>query len=300
MRCALQLLICGLLSGCGLVAEPGLEPTPEDTPDPGPQPCAAWGQPEVRGEVDSAELDEISGLVVGRDQPDRLYVLEDSGAPAEVWALSLTGEVLDRHAIDGANNVDWEDLAIAPCGDGWCLWIADVGDNAASRASVALYRVPEPAPGASVEATAFSARYPDGAHDVEGVTWLGDELLAFTKVPGNRTAVYAWDRLTLDGDNVAEARGELDLDAGDGAVSLGVTAADATDDGQRLLLRGYFDLRWWAAGDGALDVAASVAVPFLPEGQGEAAAWDPHRRGVWTVSEAKNGRPPLHFTPCID
>jgi len=289
-----------LLVGCAAAPPDPVDPTP--TPDEGPAPCSLWNAPRVTGTVDSGELDEISGIVVGREQPDRLYVIEDSGAAAEVWALTVDGDVADRYVLNGADNVDWEDLTMAPCGDGWCLWLADVGDNAAARDEVVLYRIEEPEPGALVvDAIAHRGRYPDGAHDVEGVAWAGDELLAFTKRTGNRTEVFAWSDLTPEGVHEAELRAEVDTDSGDGVATLGVTAADITDEGDRLLLRGYFDLRWWDLGeDLTLDVADSTAVPFVPEGQGEAAAWDPHRRGVWTVGESPGGRPPLHFTPCAN
>ena len=35
-------------------------------------------------------------------------------------------------------------MASAPCGNGSCLYIADIGDNDAKRKEVTIYRVPEP------------------------------------------------------------------------------------------------------------------------------------------------------------
>jgi hypothetical protein len=55
----------------------------------------------------------------------------------------------DRRAV-----TDWEDVAAGPCPGGRCLYVADIGDNTASRPSVTVYRVPEPRPGEPARAPA--------------------------------------------------------------------------------------------------------------------------------------------------
>ena len=69
-------------------------------------------------------------------------------------------------AVNVPAAVDWEDIAI----DGKTIYIGDIGDNAAVRPSIVVYRVTEPALTAkSVNATTFTLRYPDGPHDAEAL-----------------------------------------------------------------------------------------------------------------------------------
>lgn len=100
-----------------------------------------------------------------------IWTHNDSGWPAEIFRLSLSGELLQRVRVGpDAWNVDWEDLAAGPCpgpearagtslgmdgdrstheasGEGRprCLYLADTGDNRESRTEVAVVRVQEPA-----------------------------------------------------------------------------------------------------------------------------------------------------------
>lgn len=88
--------------------------------------------------------------------PPALFRLDASGRPASV-------------AVPGAVMTDWEDLAAAACGNGTCLYIADIGDNRASRERITIYEVPVP-PAGSVStgsARAVHVRYPDRPHDAE-------------------------------------------------------------------------------------------------------------------------------------
>ena len=49
----------------------------------------------------------------------------------------------------GVTTTDLEDVAVGRCPAGSCVFIADIGDNASVRASVAILRAPEPELGAS-------------------------------------------------------------------------------------------------------------------------------------------------------
>ena len=106
--------------------------------------CSAWGAPDVVATVSDPELDEISGLVVSRRHAGVLWVHEDSGAGPVLTALTTDGASLATLTLRDASSVDWEDLAIAPCGESDCLWVGDFGDNSERRTDVQLLRVQEP------------------------------------------------------------------------------------------------------------------------------------------------------------
>jgi hypothetical protein len=112
-------------------------------------------------------LDEISGVVVGHRMDGVLWVEEDSGNGAVVYALEPTGEVVAEVTVDGATNEDWEDLAWAK----GRLWVGDIGDNERERSTIQVYLFREPGDRdvTSVDATTVRLRYEDGPHDAEAM-----------------------------------------------------------------------------------------------------------------------------------
>ncbi|MEO6064304.1 MAG: hypothetical protein ABIP49_00795 [Lysobacterales bacterium] len=130
------------------------------------------GPPEVAGIVIDAELAEISGLAASRTHPDVLWAINDSGNPARLFALSTHGRKLAAFDIDGASNVDWEDLAAFSLGDRHYLLIADTGDNGGVRVTLDLLLVEEPRAlkSAHVALTRrLTFRWPDGPRDCEAM-----------------------------------------------------------------------------------------------------------------------------------
>jgi hypothetical protein len=138
---------------------------------------AAVGPGQARGVVQDARLTEISGLAASRCQPGILWVHNDSGDRAVVYALSPTGGLLATCRIRGAQARDWEDIALGPgpVPRQSYLYIGDIGDNGARRSAVQVYRVPEPrVPLEGIPSVLDSEPcetivlvYPDGPHDAE-------------------------------------------------------------------------------------------------------------------------------------
>src|SRR5438093_6225022 len=117
-----------------------------------------------------AGIREASGIAVSRRTPGVLWSVNDSGAPI-LYALNTSGAIIGRVRVMGAQVDDWEDVSVASCPAGSCVYIADIGDNNANRNRIAVYRVTEPEPGApSTEiAERFSASYPEGPQDAEAL-----------------------------------------------------------------------------------------------------------------------------------
>ena len=151
------------------------QPRPPSSPTPGrsaPRPavdpsCPSVVENIVKGTVMDPALDEISGMVVGHRMDGVLWVEEDSGNDAAVYALEPTGEVVADVTVDGATNVDWEDLAWAK----GRLWVGDIGDNERERSEIQVYsfREPDDRDATSVDATTLRLRYEDGPHDAEAM-----------------------------------------------------------------------------------------------------------------------------------
>jgi hypothetical protein len=274
-----------------------------DADDPLP-PCQTWGTPTVLADIDDNDLDEISGLVASRSQPGLLWAIEDSGNPADIIAFDEDGEVLARITLEDRDNRDWEDLALGPCPAGTCLFVADIGDNAEAAAEVALLRLPEPIVDGSFSALTLPAdrlpfTYAEGPQDAEALIVEPDGTpVVMTKRGGGSAAIYRLTGLVVDVPWQASNPSELITARPGGPVTLGVTGADLSPDGSRLLVREYFDLQEFVVTDGVAGQARPV--PFAAEGQGESVAWDPTGRRYLHVSEEGGGDPPIWQVRCAD
>ena len=139
--------------------------------------CTADGAPKPL-----SGLPEASGAALSRRTPGVIWSHNDSGQPL-LHAVDASGQSRGRVRIPNATVEDWEDVSVAACPGGSCLYVADIGDNDRARRSVTIYRIPEPQPqdAASAQADVFTAVYPDGAHDAEALFVAADEVFIVTK-----------------------------------------------------------------------------------------------------------------------
>jgi len=185
-----------VLSASSLVActndRPGPSPGPEASAPPAERSCPRVAESTVTGTVADPALDEISGVVVGHRMDGVLWVEEDSGNNAAVYALEPTGRIVAEVMVDGATNEDWEDLAWA----NGRLWIGDIGDNERDRSEIQVYSFREPGDRGvtGVETTILRLRYEDGPHDAEAMfvdPRDGDLYLIVKQFTEPESAVYA-------------------------------------------------------------------------------------------------------------
>jgi hypothetical protein len=196
--------------------------------------------------IDDPALDEVSGLAVSALDPEVVWVLEDSGNPARLSALSPTGETISSLSVTPANT-DWEDIAILHSDGGGTIFVGDIGDNAAARAEVTVLRFPEPdprLPQASVDPEVLTLRLPQPA-DAEAllVDPLTDDLVIVTKsLVGDASVLVApAAAITPDGSLL-----EM-FDAGTLRLGLlsAVLAGDVAPDGSAVALRTPSQVLWW-------------------------------------------------------
>jgi hypothetical protein len=182
-------------------------------------------------------LSEASGVAAGRNAAGVLWSHNDSGEPL-LHAFAPDGSPLGEVRVSGATLTDWEDIAAAPCPAGNCLYLADIGDNAAARPGITVYRLPEPAATdrQSRPAEAFPATYPDGAHDAEALFVLPDGgIHIVTKGETGPIAVYRFPQPLRAGTSV---RLEKVATLGTAARRRDrITGASASPDGRWVALR---------------------------------------------------------------
>jgi hypothetical protein len=277
--------------GCGGAREtPPPPPAAAAAPAPAaakrPALCGAL-RSRVIGQVTDPSATELSGLVRSRTQRDLLWSHDDSGAGPELYGLRTDGRVAAHPQVTGAQAVDWEDIATGPGPGGAAqLYVGDIGDNAAARPTVDVYRVAEPQVGdpATAPAARLTLRYPDRPHDAEAllVDPVRDDLLIVTKVIGSARAYRASARAPA---------GTYTLTPGPSIDLSFVTAGDVSSDGRIVALRGYDRVGVWARrGRERLTTTLARAPCVSPtsligEGQGEAIALDRHGTSFVTVPE---------------
>lgn len=267
-------------------------PVPQDTPPgntPSPSGSATPG-PDEAGEdvteitrvclIDSPRLPEISGMAPGLADPTVLWVHNDSGDSARIFALDRrTCAIRAEVRLAGVNASDIEGIAMGrSAGGAGELWVADVGDNAAARPDVRLYRFPEPTiADQSVAVEVVTATWQGGARNCEGVAVDpvadGDVFLVSKEAPASGI-----HRLTGD----FRATGVAGV--GPALAMTGSTATDAAiaPDRHASVIRFYGSAEMRS---GVLPGSGPVTVAMPVQRQGEAVSFAPDSRSVYIASE---------------
>lgn len=139
------------------------------------------------------QLREVSGIALSARMPGILWVHNDD-SPA-IFAIDTIGAIKAQIRVTGFRNRDWEDIAVAPCGNESCLFIGDIGDNRQDTERRTIYRITEPS--LTDTATSVPAEYwfamPDKSHDSEALAVLPDgRMFVITKGRSGPITVYAF------------------------------------------------------------------------------------------------------------
>ncbi len=234
--------------------------------------------PFARTEIEG--LVESSGLVVSRQHRGVLWTHNDSGGAPELFAIRLDGSLVGRIPIEGASNIDWEDLAIDDQGH---LYVGDIGNNSSRRQDLSVLVIEEPDPESSEPVRPlrrWSYRFPDqpwppdGAEanfDAEGLFWARGRLYLISKRRDDTlTVLYRFP----EGDGGAELERISSFDVG-GMT----TAADVTPDGRYLAVLTYHSIVVFERPEEGDDYFAEppvlqTALVVLATKQSEGLAWN--------------------------
>src|SRR6185503_11371036 len=295
------------------VADSGTADTRSDAPGPtndapaGCALCASYGPAELAGRITTSSLNALSGIGASRRNTGVIYVHNDRNV-AQFSAVSEAGALLGTFNLTGASVEDIEDMAVAHCPSGSCVYIADVGGNISPRTQFAVVRAPEPdvrvdMPGGttSIAAERLVFSYPDNAnHNAESILVdpNSDTIYIITKVAvGMPSAVYKFP--ATFGGSALTAQKVVDLTVPKSTDQEAVSAS-AHPCAPAFLLRTYNTLYEFRAAPGATLEAAFSAppavVPVATETQGEGVTYRADGRGYFTTSEGS--QPPLNRVSC--
>jgi hypothetical protein len=227
-------------------------------------PADAADGDSVLFKISDLRISESSGLAASRQHPGVVYTHNDSGHGPQVYAIGPNGRTQATFTISGAENRDWEGIALGRDGKGGpALFVADIGDNLGGAwPYVTVYRVPEPTElkDQTLHATAFRLKYQDGPRDAESI--LIDPrsnrlyIASKSKLFGGNGKLYAApQKLHSSGFNILHQVGDAPPTATDGAFA---------PDGRTFVLRTYFGATIYAAPGKRL---TNVSLPVQQQGE---------------------------------
>ena len=238
--------------------------------------------PEVICELTDPRLTEISGMAPSQLHSGVLWVHNDSGDKARLYAVQLSNcAVVGELALRDVSARDFEGLAAGVDAQGRpVLWVGDIGDNRDSWSDVSIYRIREPKKlgKTSAQVQRYRFTYEDRPHNAETILADPDsqQLWIVTKQMASGSIYALPKKLRKSGINTAKKIGSATGLITDGAIK---------PDGTTFVLRDYFDAQFFRGlPEGVVD--EKIDLPGQP--QGEAIAWLPGENAVVIASEGDN------------
>lgn len=261
-----------------------------------------WQPGEMVEEITDDAIDESSGLAQSWLEDERLWTHNDSGDDARLWAMQKDATVTTEVRLIGAENIDWEDIAIAPCGaddERPCIYIGDFGDNSAHREEVLIYRFPEPDLGQNppdiFEITEFETlryQYEGGPRDAETLLVHPQtrQIWVIEKNGQSQVEVFSIPEVFDQQEaHIAQSVATLEI-PGSFALARNITAGDIAPDGSEFTFRTYLHLYTHCVPDPD-DFESAFSTPPTQTTmnpatlQGEALTYDRTDGALWLTSE---------------
>lgn len=211
-----------------------------------------YGEPKEIATLEDKSIDESSGIVASRINNGIFWTHNDSGNPPLIYAFDTQGKHRGAFRVIGAENDDWEDIAIATDVTGKSyLYIGDIGDNGEKRESIIVYRVAEPVvkledvtatkanPLQTEKAEAIRLLYPDGKHNAETLLvhpTTGD-IYVITKTSKGAAGVYKTTNPSTSLPNKLVKVANVSVPSGLPGL---LTGGEISPDGRRVILCDYF------------------------------------------------------------
>ena len=216
-----------------------------------------FGPKTSKGIVENDDIDEASGLVSSYKNKGILWTHNDSGGESRIFAIDTNGVSRGTYIINGADNRDWEDIAIGPGPEEGLsyLYIGDIGDNDAQYEIKYIYRIIEPTVSLDQENTnklvtefdVISFTYPDDNRDAE--TLMIDPITKDIFILGKRDSNARLYRLPfqLNYNSVVqvELAAKLTFPFDSGEKQYYLTAGDISSDGTEILVKSYSNIYYW-------------------------------------------------------
>lgn len=288
-------------------------PGPAPTPDPGVTE-SSYEDGVDRGIIENPELDEASGIVASKKNEGFLWSHNDSGDSNRLFLIDTFGKGMKQFVIQGAENRDWEDIALISDSNGSAVvYLADFGDNSAAYNSYAIYWFNEPNVSSINNATITGVQkltftLPDGSRDMECLLVdqkTKDVYIISKRETKKRLYKIPAGSFTNQANVKAEFVQELNFSVPFSTIdkivtAYYVTAGDISPDNSEILVKNYFECYYWKrrTNETIPEALARTAkqVPYVgnpTEPQGEGIAFAADGGGYYTISEKVTA--PVHL-----
>jgi Secretion system C-terminal sorting domain len=263
-----------------------------------------FGPRVTKGEVENDDIDEASGIVASYKNSGILWTHNDSGGESRIFAIDANGINRGIYDLNGAENRDWEDIAIGPgpVDKLSYLYIGDIGDNNAEYNKKYIYRIIEPTVSASQNDTfeivqdvsVITFTYPDGKRDAETV--MIDPLTKDLYILGKRDSQVRLYKLPFPQSTTISFEAELSAeltfpnDPESETPNNYLTSGDISLDGTEIIVKSYSNVYYWTKESGSTIAQTMLLspsiLPYSVEPQGEAICWsNDANNGYFTLSE---------------
>lgn len=276
----------------------------------------------VSSKVDNKNEDYITGMAASRNTKDLLWMVSSLDGENFVFGVDAnTGKEVAWLNVTGAENYDWEDLAIGPCvddcrangcvaGEGvtrYCLYIADIGGDSDTTSKGNVYMIREPTDITPNNGSVFMTNvsvvdkltFSWSETDAETLMISPDgRLFVISKVDTGRGMIAqipdrAWgNTVALDLANTGVLKIYTDhFDPQGGSIS---------PDGDEMVLVCEEDVFYYRVSDGDYINAVRTQIPervasYVPVYDAEAITWSPNAQGFYTFS--KGSRNFIYYYP---
>jgi hypothetical protein len=240
-------------------------------------------------------IQEASGLAASISNKNMLWTHNDSGNPPEIFLIDLHANIRMVCKLKGAENRDWEDIAVGPGPDEskTYVYVADIGDNLAQYPYKIVYRFEEPvfsgeAP-KEIEISAYDRILfrLDQQKDTEAL--MVHPVTKDIYVISKREEPVVLYRLAYP-QNISDTITAAKVTT---IPLTQIVAADFSADGKRILLKNYKNVFYWDLGhrDSVQSAFARPGkiLPYEEEPQGEAICFARDGSGYFTISEKAKG-----------
>lgn len=241
-------------------------------------------------ELKNHQVNESSGICISLRKQGFYWTHNDSGDGPNLYAFDEQGNDWGTYTLDGAQAIDWEDIASTTVQGMKYIYVGDIGDNARKRNDIKVYRLQEPKIRKGTHTLkkfdTFILKYPDQSHDAETLlVFPNGDIQIVTKSMDGKSTIYAAKSAQPERVYTMEKIGELSFEGG-GIMNRFATGGEVDPIKKRVVVRTYTHAYIWQSDDlNNWHRTTPIKVVLPVEKQGEAICFDHAARRLITTSE---------------
>jgi len=257
----------------------------------------------MTGKYVNTILREVSGMAASRIHPNTFYVHNDSGDTSRFFAVNEKGELKGTYYFEGDEVSflgvnDCEDITIGSGPDKGkeYIYLADIGDNAARRSEIRIFRMEEPDADSGVEKTVssqmFTLTYPNGAQDAETIMIDPIERLLYIVSKRQDSVIVYTAPLNLNDKKTYTLHEGCKLYFEGKKKDKWIVSGSISRDGKQVMLKSMKKVYYWQRQGGESIYKTMQRTPlelsYTQHGQEEAICFSPDGKSYFITGEGEH------------